>query len=185
LTGWKAYSARSKLRAITEPLVAPRILGVSELMRVPNTATWFATGNNLKLSGDMVRRALLLMLDPKCERSELREFETPAPCLIAQQQRAEFVVAVLTIVRAFIVAGRPRECAPIGSFEDWSGLVCDALIWLGRPDPADAMGEARRADPVLAGLTNCCRRAMEEGDRQGPGDRASNRRDCRGAWRIP
>lgn len=139
-------------QAITEPLVAPRILGVSELMRVPNTATWFATGNNLKLSGDMVRRALLLMLDPKCERPELREFETPDPCLIAQQQRAEFVVAVLTIVRAFIVAGRPRECAPIGSFEDWSGLVRDALIWLGRPDPADAMGEARREDPVLAGL---------------------------------
>src|SRR5204863_334210 len=34
-----------------------------------------ATGNNLRLVGDMTRRALISFLDPQVERPELREFD--------------------------------------------------------------------------------------------------------------
>jgi hypothetical protein len=140
-------------QAITEPLIAFRILGTSSRLTVSNTACWFATGNNLKFAGDMVRRALLCRLDPQCERPELREFETPDPCLTALAERPQFVTAALTIARAFIVAGCPRDVAPVGSFPDWSKWVRDPLIWLGRADPVEGLGEARRDDPVLAALT--------------------------------
>src|SRR5262249_50408394 len=66
--------------------------------------------------------------------------------------RPAFVAAALTIARAFVVAGRPRGVAPIGSFEDWSTWVRDPLIWLGRADPAAAMGNAQRDNPDVAKL---------------------------------
>jgi len=140
-------------QAITEPLIAFRILGTSSRLTVGNTACWYATGNNLKFAGDMVRRALLCRLDPLCERPELREFETPDPCVVALAERPQLVIAALTIARAFLVAGCPREVAPVGSFPEWSKWVRDPLIWLGRADPVDGLGEARRDDPVLAALT--------------------------------
>jgi putative DNA primase/helicase len=61
----------------------------------------------------------------------------------------------LTVLRAFHVAGRPApEGPPLGSFEDWSGLVRNALIWLGEPDPCATMDRARADDPRRAELSN-------------------------------
>ena len=139
-------------QAVTEPLVTIRILGTSSRLIVPNSVTWFATGNNLKFAGDMARRALLCRLDPRCERPELREFETPDPGFVAQRDRPRLVVAALTIARAFAIAGCPREAPPLGSFADWSKWVRDPLLWLGCVDPVDAMGEVRREDPKLSAL---------------------------------
>src|SRR5207248_1842816 len=139
-------------QVVTEPLVSIRIMGTLFRLVAPNVTTWFATGNNLKFVGDMVRRGLLCRLDPKCERPELREFDTPDPCLIALRERPALVVAALTIAHAFAVAGFPRSFSPLGSFEDWSKWVRDLLIWLGRADPVEAMDEVRRDDPKLMAL---------------------------------
>src|SRR5207248_9220659 len=92
-----------------------------------------------KFTGDMSRRTLLLRLDPRCERPELREFETPDPRDVALRDRPSLVVAALTIIRAFVNAGCPRERPPLGSFDDWSKLVRDPLLWLGCADPVEAI----------------------------------------------
>ena len=55
-------------QAVTEPLVSLRVLGTSNRVVVPNLVTWFATGNNLRFSGDMGRRALLCRLDPQSQQ---------------------------------------------------------------------------------------------------------------------
>jgi putative DNA primase/helicase len=141
-------------QCITEPMVAPRLLGASSLIRVPNSVCWYATGNNLRFEGDMVRRALVGRLDPHCERPELREFETPDPCLTALARRGIFVTCAMTIARAYMLAGFPRERPALGSFADWSRWVRDPLIWLGRADPVEAMGDIRREDPRLAALSS-------------------------------
>ena len=61
---------------VTErPLVSPRVLGRSEQPQIPNRMTIFATGNNIRLKGDMVRRALICSLDARIERPELRTFK--------------------------------------------------------------------------------------------------------------
>jgi hypothetical protein len=148
-------------QCLTQEVVEVRPLGKSELIKVPNTASFFSTGNNLVVADDMIRRTVIGALDPQCERPELREFTTEDPVKIVKRDRPKYVVAALTIVRAFIVAGRPRQTQPLGSFEEWSGLVRDALIWLGEPDPVATMERARREDPQLKALAEVIARWSE------------------------
>jgi putative DNA primase/helicase len=110
-----------------------------------------ATGNSLVISGDMTRRALVCSLDAGVERPELREFDFN-PVDMAKRGCAGYLVAALTILRAFHIAGSPRQAKPLGSFESWSDRVRGALLWLGMADPCLTMERARRSDPKLSGL---------------------------------
>ena len=147
-----ALAGQLLCQCLTEDVVDVRPLGKSELIRVPNTACFYATGNNLIAIGDVVRRSLVGMLDPKCERPELRKFKTEDPIKIVKAARSKYVTAALTIVRAFIAAGMPRQTDPLGSFEAWSGLVRDALVWVDETDPCTTMERARADDPSLTAL---------------------------------
>jgi len=141
-------------QAITEATLSIRILGKSTNAAVPNNAAFFATGNNLTIVGDMTRRAILCSLDPQCERPELREFVYEDPIEIVRRDRARFVLAALTPLRAFHIAGRPQQAPSLGSFEAWSRWIRDTLIWLGEADPCETMERVRTADPKLAALAN-------------------------------
>ena len=111
----------------------------------------FATGNNLTLAGDMTRRAIICSLDPGVERPELRKFDR-SPLEMVRADRDLYVSAALTVLRAFHVAGKPRQATPLGSFEEWSSWIRDALLWLGETDPVVTMERARINDPVLESL---------------------------------
>ncbi len=53
--------------------------------------------------------------------------------------RPRLATAALTILRGYILAGRPNQkLSPFGSFEGWSDLVRSSLVWVGLPDPAEA-----------------------------------------------
>jgi putative DNA primase/helicase len=130
-----------------------RVLGSSRDVDVPNTAMFFTTGNNLVLAGDLTRRTLLCRLDPGCERPELREFNCD-PLVMAKEDRSEYVVAALTILRAYLTADERITLNPLGSYETWSRRVREALVWLGCADPCETMASARRADPVTTQLSN-------------------------------
>ncbi len=136
-------------QAITQPSLKVRPLGKSMMIEVSTAALFTATGNNLTFIGDMGRRALLCQLDPGVERPELRKFAFD-PVKVVKNSRGEFVAAALTILRAYHVAGRPFQVAPLGSFADWSNLVRSALLWLDCADPCDTMDKVRKADPELA-----------------------------------
>lgn len=114
---------------------------------MPNAALYFATGNNLRLTGDMPRRAIVSRLDAGVERPEDREFTTEDPVDTLKRERPRYVAACLTVLRAYFVAGAPKQSRPLGGFEEWSRLVRDALIWLGEPDPLDTMERTREQDP--------------------------------------
>jgi putative DNA primase/helicase len=136
-------------QGLTQPSLKVRVLGKSVMVEVSTAALFTATGNNLTFIGDMGRRALLCQLDPGVERPELRKF-TFDPVKVVKNSRGVIVAAALTILRAYHVAGRPFQVAPLGSFADWSNLVRSALIWLGCADPCDTMDKVRKADPELA-----------------------------------
>ena len=61
--------------ALSQERIDMRVLGLSKTANLPTTAAMFATGNNLKLQGDLTRRALLCRLDARMERPEERAFE--------------------------------------------------------------------------------------------------------------
>jgi hypothetical protein len=138
-------------QAIERPLIRIRRLGGSDITEIESSVTIFATGNNLRVRGDMVRRSLVAELDPQMERPELRKFKhDPIAAILAD--RGRYVSACLIIVRAYILAGSPNKLPAIASFEGWSDLVRSALVWLGCADPALSMEAAREDDPELSEL---------------------------------
>jgi putative DNA primase/helicase len=64
-----------------------------------------------------------------------------------KRERGCYVAAAWTVLRAYIVAGRPITKQPLGGFEGWSKLVRDALLWLGEADPVATIETARTTDP--------------------------------------
>lgn len=134
---------------ITSPTYKDRILGESTTQELPNKALFLITGNNLVLTGDTHRRVLTVRLDAQHERPFTRQFAfDPLESVIQDRQR--MVVAALTIVRAFIAAGRPKS-APgrIASFELWDDLVRQPLCWLKQfSDAASRTDLPQFADPA-------------------------------------
>ncbi|MBF0094476.1 MAG: PriCT-2 domain-containing protein [Alphaproteobacteria bacterium] len=139
-------------QALTQPMLKVRLLGKSLNIEVPSTAAVFATGNNLTVIGDMTRRAIRCTLDAGVERPELREFDRDPVATVAGC-RGDYVAAVLCILRAHHLAGRPQQTTPLGSFTEWSRWVRDTLVWLGEADPCATMDSIRGADPKLEALT--------------------------------
>jgi hypothetical protein len=133
---------------LTEEYVTVRPLGYSRVLRVPTTIAVSATGNNLTLGEDMNRRTLLCKIDAGVERPELRKFQRDVIAHV-RRYRGELVTAALTVLRAWHVAGMPRQCDQLGGFEDWSRRVREVLIWLGRQDPCNTMEAVRERDPYL------------------------------------
>jgi hypothetical protein len=138
-------------QALTQRQLNIRILGQSRNAETPVNATLYATGNNLVLAGDIIRRALLCAMDARCERPELRTFTANAVDL-ARGERGKLVAAALTVLRAWHVSGAQINLAPFGSFEDWSRRVRAPLVWLGEIDPCETVAEIRENDPHRAAL---------------------------------
>ena len=115
-----------------------RILGRSEMATAPLLACWFATGNNVAVQRDTLRRTLPIRLETPEERPEERQGFKYNPLLPhVEREHPRLVVAGLTLLRAYAVAGKPNtQIKPWGSFEGWSDLVRGALVWVGQADPA-------------------------------------------------
>jgi len=105
------------------------------------------------LVGDLCRRAITATLDPEIERPELRQFKCD-PVAMILENRGKYIAACLTIVRAYILAGRPGLAPKLASFEGWSDNVRSALIWLGEADPVVSMEVARNEDPERVELSD-------------------------------
>src|SRR6516164_8445323 len=135
-------------QVLTQPQLNIRVLGLSKNVETPVNATIFATGNNLTIGGDLVRRALLCSMDAGVERPELRVFNVNA-IEVAQIRRSELVAAALTVLRAWHVAtpSNPLNLTPFGSFEEWEHRIRSPLIWLNRVDPCETLVEVRNSDP--------------------------------------
>lgn len=137
-------------QVLTQHSVKIRPFGKLQNVTVPSTATYFANGNNLVVLGDLTRRVLVGRIDPRVERPELVRHPF-APVALARRARVILVRAVLAIVMAHQQSGAERG-DPLGSFEEWSWLVRDALVWLGEADPVEVMERTRAADPRLETL---------------------------------
>ncbi|HZT72896.1 MAG TPA: hypothetical protein VE996_04525 [Terriglobales bacterium] len=174
-------------RAITQGEYADRLLGESKLLLLPTNLTWLATGNNLAFRGDLAVRALLCRLDAQAERPEERSFTIANLKAHIAAHRAELIAAALTILRAYHVAGRPAQnLPPWGGFEEWSGLIRSALVWLGEADPCASRQHVIEDDPdreQAEALLTAWHRAFESRAVQISEaiDRAKNDQDLLGA----
>ncbi len=131
---------------LTAERVSLRILGQSKTPDITSTSCILVNGNNVRLADDMVRRAVISYIDPGVERPEERKIDWDV-IAEARNNRGKYVSACMTIMLAYQAAGAPKQATPLGSFEDWSRRVRDALIWAGLPDPCGNSGKLRDADP--------------------------------------
>ncbi len=147
--------------ALTGTTWRDRLLGASQMTaELPLRIVWWATGNGLSIGADLARRALLVRLEPMVERPEERRgWRYPRLLDHLRAARAALLSAALTIVRAYVVAGRPDQgLTPMGSYEAWSDLVRSALVWSGQPDPCETIAEIRAGDS----RTDALRRVLDE-----------------------
>lgn len=130
-------------RALTSQVWEDRILGTNEVKSIPLNAVWFATGNNVILNEDTVRRTLHIRLDHPDEKPELKtDFRHPDISAWIRSERRRILPAALTLLRSYHVAGRPDQgLSGWGSFEAWSTLIRGCLVFHGFPDPADTREE--------------------------------------------
>ncbi|MBF0192733.1 MAG: hypothetical protein HQL99_16595 [Magnetococcales bacterium] len=129
---------------LTGEFYCDRVLGRSELTKIPNTAMLVISGNNLDITGDMVRRMLSCRIDPGLEDPRERVF-TFDPLEMCQRARIEIVVAALTVLRGWLTSGEPRHGGRTASFERWDDWVRQCVIWVGRSFAKDGF-----ADPMLS-----------------------------------
>jgi len=114
--------------ALTAPFWEDRILGASEMARLPIRCIWIATGNNPEFSNEMARRILRIRLDAHVERPWQRAgFRHPDLMTWVRANRAPLVSACLTLCQAWIAAGRPRGTRTIGSYENWAQILGGVL----------------------------------------------------------
>jgi putative DNA primase/helicase len=131
-----------------------RLLGSSKMLDLPTSVLWMFTGNNMTVRDDMSTRVLRIRLDAQCERPDLRSFKRSDLLGHVKAQRGTLIHAVLTILRAYILAGKPltdihgRPFTVSGRFNAFSSLVAAALVWLGRPDPLGSQQAMVSDDPV-------------------------------------
>jgi putative DNA primase/helicase len=142
---------------VTErPLLSLRALGKSDQHRIPNTFSFFANGNNIKVADDMVRRVIRCALDANCESPETRTFRSN-PLAMIRANRGKYVAACLTIARAYIAAGRPIRGRHYRASRN--GRRSSATRWCGWAIPIQSIRWKRCATktPQVRTVTACSR----------------------------
>lgn len=117
---------------LTSDTYQGRILGRSENVSLPNRGTYIATGNNIKLAGDLPRRCYLSRMDAKEARPWMRDtskFKHPKLLKWVSKERGRLISAALTLARSWIVAGKPQAggLPTLGGFEDWVDIIGNIL----------------------------------------------------------
>ncbi len=125
--------------AFTTTSWADRLLGQNVDLELPLVVTWYVTGNNIELRGDMPRRCLHIRLETPLEKPEHRGgFAHPRLLDWLASERFRLLPAALTLLAAYRAEKRPPpDLRPWGSFEGWSDLIRGTITWLDLADPAD------------------------------------------------
>lgn len=133
--------------ALTTARYSDRRLGFTERLVLDARVIWIINGNNLIIVGDLGRRVLFVSIDPEQERPENRTFRIPHLLPHIIQHRGKLAPAALTVLKAFALANPPQQATPLGSFEAWSRMVREPLIWLGMADPCVTTDQLNEVEP--------------------------------------
>ncbi len=113
-----------------------RILGRTETVNLPNRTIWIATGNNIRLAGDLPRRCIWVRMDAKMASPWLRDptcFKHPHLIEWVMEKRGTLLAAFLTIARAWVIGGKPevQGLPNLGGYEDYCRVVGGVLTFMG------------------------------------------------------
>lgn len=120
---------------LTSSEVSDRLLGSNRLITVPSRTVWAASGNNLRVTGDLPRRSYSIRVDANVEIPwERTGFQIGDLMSYVNDNRGELLSAALTIIRAWYTNGKPKAAVPtLGSFQEWADTVGSVLAFAGIP----------------------------------------------------
>jgi hypothetical protein len=135
---------------LTSNVWEDRPLGSTDMVKTTNDRLWVITGNNVNLGGDLVRRTLWITIDPGVPDPHLRtDFAIKDLPGWTRTLRGVLLNALLTLIRAWIVAGRPTRPRGGDSYAHWIEAVDGILTHAGVPgvfDHADSAQQREGAD---------------------------------------
>jgi hypothetical protein len=147
--------------ALTTPIFKGRHLCTHQNLEFPMTTVFWGSGNNVVTANDTSRRVSHIRLESRLENPEDRDDMTVKELVKhVEGRREELLAAAITLLVGYIQAGRPKHgLKPWGSFEGWSALIREALVWCDLTDPGLARlgrepGGDKDAD-ALRGLIEC------------------------------
>ena len=157
-------------RVLTSRTIKDRILGQSAMTpELQFDAVLYATGSNLGLRGDVLRRVVPCRLETDIERPEERTgFAIQGDFLeYVKKNRGRYVAAALTILRAYVVAGKPDQNLTPMDYTAWCGLVRNAIHWAIGIDPCQTRRqlvandeEANKRKALVEGWESLCQSRM-------------------------
>ena len=144
---------KSLCTVLTSESFSGRVLGVSKMVITSTRALFLSSGNNVMPIRDMARRCVTIHLDPECEQPMARQYKQPDLWGYLRSNRKIYLAHVYTILMAWKTAGEPKtECPNVATYDMWSKYCRQPLLWLGMPDPAEAMFSAVSEDPEYDAL---------------------------------
>lgn len=127
--------APSLARALTCMVWEDRILGKSATVSLPQRALWLATGNNVRLRGDLPRRTFPIRLDAKMSKPwERKTFKHPQLRDFVRQWWRDYLQWAFVLGQAWIQAGKPppaQDLPVLGGYEGWVQTMGGILAFAG------------------------------------------------------
>lgn len=173
--GWTLESSALE-GAITAGSIAYRPLGKSDFVEATWRTVAIATGNNIAIAGALRRRFIVSRMVSKEEHPEERTgYHHPDLLGYVREHRARLVRAALTILRAYVVAGRPKLGLGLGSFEEWAALVAGAILYAGGVDVVSAVSSKdEQAATPTEGAVRVLFEKLHKLDKAGRGMKAAD-----------
>lgn len=150
LDNLRTLDSPSLAGALTSGVWEDRVLGESRMAKLKVSNVWAATGNNLSLAPEQVRRSVPIFLDPGDVRPDLRDqkvaFKHPMLTEWAMANRRALIEACLTLVKHWLEG-------PVGYSE--GGYI---LHRTGGPPvmPDVNMGSYLSWSEVIGGILKAC-----------------------------
>jgi hypothetical protein len=120
---------------LTADLWKARLLGTMQSPDLLQRSMVIANGNNMQLGGDIPRRTYRIRMDAGVSNPWMRTGFTFSPLLkYAKQDRGKIIAALLTMVRAWYVAGQPtpqKAMPALAEFSTWAEIVGGVLAYAG------------------------------------------------------
>lgn len=112
----------------TSPVWSDRLLGTNNDVSRVNDKLWLATGNNVRLGGDIADRSVFVRIDPKMEKPSKRDTTQFAlgnlqVWLGLEGNREKIMHALLILIRSWAAAGMPKASMEMRTFTPWAQTV--------------------------------------------------------------
>ena len=151
----KTFESDPLCAILTNSTISSRTIRTSSLTTLSTTETVFtATGRYLTLGGDLTGRSLLCSLTPTVENPEYREYAIPHIEEYALEHHPEYLVCVLTILKAYLDTTRNeyRQDLLPWRFPHWE-MTRRACMWIGLEDPCSSQNTIIERDPLTQSAT--------------------------------